>query len=456
MNISAIKDRVLGMNPLQCAVHLWCIAFFLITFDKVLVLEIKGMTIKSSYFFFMASGLFLMRHTGIYGILRYIGSVFKFLPWLLLVTYIVFLSFHSIIFSVYRFKSIAYTLWLFFDAIAIVFPLLVFRLEELKIGTDRSGQYPYFLGTFVFYIALAITFLSFVTIIDYSAFFFGKPYGLLGFSQTDLFYYNWPRPHAYSFEPSYISMFFALGLVVLIVEFVKERPLFSSRGKRLLIPILMGGIAMIMFFSRSGLAFFGLMVIGAYFVFLRMKIISIRQASMHALAVLILIIGFFVVLPDSEYQKLKGKMVTGLVGGVDGSARARLYGVIAATELAKSKNGMGVGIGNSYFYERIREKKDHLDAKDFGKQHIQNLWFEILAEQGFVSLFLFLSFVLTLWWKLYKSKVEPLILAQRNVAIVAVVLFFAFEAHFFPNISRSDMWVWIAYWGYLLKPNQMS
>ncbi len=149
-------------------------------------------------------------------------------------------------------------------------------------------------------------------------------------------------------------------------------------------------------------------------------------------------------------------MVTGLVGGVDGSARARLYGVIAATELAKSKNGMGVGIGNSYFYERIREKKDHLDAKDFGKQHIQNLWFEILAEQGFVSLFLFLSFVLTLWWKLYKSKVEPLILAQRNVAIVAVVLFFAFEAHFFPNISRSDMWVWIAYWGYLLKPNQMS
>ena len=444
-----------GRGPLYRAIMIWCLGLFMITFDRILFFEIQGMTIKSFYFVFLVSNIFLIQHFVPTNYLQKVVRAALALPWIFLVLQLILLLPHSAIVSLHKFKSFVYTGWLWFDFLMIALPVYLFRGEELASTTGRANIDPgRTFKAFIFpTLAACIAFLSFVVIVDYLAFFFGILHGLLGFSQYNGDYYNWPRPSAFSLEPSYIAMFFALGITWVFSEFLTNKELSRGRKYYLLAVTVIAGISLIMFFSRSGLAFWVLLFTASYFVFVRQKVIHIKMVLVHFGIFISMLIAFFALLPKKEFQKINHKLIAPLASGTDASMLTRLTGFHEAYELIQQNAGMsigaGVGMGNSYAVSRLKSL-DALEIKDFGKQNIQNIWLEVLSEQGFVLTGLFALFILTFAIFLVTGKRYSEFTTQQQIAGISFVLFFLCEAHFLPNVCRSDMWVWIGIWAYFL------
>lgn len=448
------KNRLLAnwsKGPLYRSILFWCLGLFMVTFDRILFFEVRGMTIKSFYFVFLTSNIFLIQYYGVGNYFRRVLSAAKTLPWLFLFLQLCLLLAHSAVISLHHFKSFVYSAWLWFDVLMIALPVFLFRGEEFK--SDSAMAQPARGETYKRFIfptlAACIAFLSFVTVVDYLAFFVGKPHGVLGFSQYDGYHYNWPRPSAYSFEPSYIAMFFALGITLIFSEFVTNKSLPKSKRLFLLGTVILAGISMLMFFSRSGLGFWVLLFIGSYFLFVRHKFIRMRTVMIHAGLIVAVVIAFFTALPQKEWREINYKLVSSLSTGTDGSMSTRIAGVRESLDLAYRNLGMGVGMGNSYAIGRLEAPHD-LTITDFGKQNIQNIWFEVMGEQGFLLFALFFLFVLSFAYKMVRAPRYAEFIVQQQMASICFILFFLAEAHFLPNVCRSDMWVWVGIFGYFL------
>ena len=153
------------------------------------------------------------------------------------------------------------------------------------------------------------------------------------------------------------------------------------------------------------------------------------------------LLGFVAVVGLFAYNKVKSKVLLGSVGaiallilfavagisdrssggaaeeGIDESAMGRLYAWEAAWNMALDNPIGGVGISN--FYYNYFFYSTHWDGLNHA---VHSTWFGVLAESGFIGLFLFVGLIATTFitsWRLLKDKRLNILAPGVRVAITA-------------------------------------
>ena len=203
----------------------WCLGFCFVTFDRALVWEIGSYTLKLSFPLFLTAFLFAstaeISQGGLRSLWKRTREILLRPPWLFALLLIAY-AFLSTTFAPLRGKAIAYSLWLCFDLIAVVFTAyLAFETDSDRIDTRVRN-----LALWARYMTAAVIVIALIVHIDYFAHFYGYKSGLIGYNQGNNEWYVNSRPHAFSFEPSYLALFFAFSIIYLAFEAaVAARPL---------------------------------------------------------------------------------------------------------------------------------------------------------------------------------------------------------------------------------------
>ena len=421
------------------AVHFWCIGFFCITFDRLLTLEGLGYSIKVSYLFFLYSMIFTvwgkLQTSSSKDVLKEFYRIIMNSPW----RYFVLLLLYGLLlvpFSLIPSKGILYISWGFFDVI-----FLAAHATILFCGKDKEDRR----DLLDCYIVGSVLALGLIVTVDYAAYFFGYKGGLIGYNQGSYEYYA-SRPHAFSYEPSYLALYFYFSFMYLFLKtFVRAGFTWSSRYLEVL-GIGMCIVVFMMTFSRSVMvtAFCGgLLALGFLF---RRKLLTKRVIMGLCGGGALLSLSMAVFTPKKQIDRTYEYMVLTLFVQDDSSLASRLGGFKEGFYLAQDTHFLGTGVGSSYAASTKKISDQKLPRSDYGQQNIQSLWLEALAELGIIGLLIYGTFAFMLVRALYQAAQ----LTNSSIAwsgYLSLIVFFVFTAHWFPNLYRPDVWVWFAVFG---------
>lgn len=424
---SKIFDRYnLENKLLQFSAILFCIGIFTCTWDRVMQFEAFNFSFKLQQALFGTSlicTLMGLRTKVISKIWQERKNIFFISSFLIFIYY-----FCTSSISFYPLKSLFYSVWFLFNLCTIWINgiLLAGYLSKNKI---------------VFTVGAALVFHSVILIVDHLAYSYGYTGGLIGHNQDILLKWGASRPSAFSSEPSYLSVYFALGLLFLL-------PQTKMSMWKFWVPVyFLSIISLFIMASRTGVL--GLMI-GCLILFsFIFRKVNFRQLVLGVSSAIVLsVLTYFVLTPSEQRQKLSNNLVETIFEGKDGSGNSRLRAHAKAWQIAKDTHFLGIGLGASYKYWVTNYEKQ--SAPPFSEEHrgyelIMSIWGQLLAEGGAVTLLLYfiagISMVLrTLTnWK-----------ATNNTfylgSLVSVIVFFSFICFWIGNIARGDVWVWFAIW----------
>ncbi len=421
---------------MKSAFGFFALAFLTCTWDTIATIELRGFTVKIYQIFILLSALLTFwanRQRGIVDYVRPLSSPFAS-------TMLVLAGFYLGLspWSGFPLKSFFYSCWLIFDILA-----LWLTVQHLAEKFPRAY--------FVRVAWATLLSLSLVILIDQIAYQYGYTAGFLGDNQDRILKWGMSRPHAFSFEPSYIAAFLSTGAVTLCT-------LILPSLRRAWLGVL--GMLLVLFAtfapsSRTG--WFNLALgIGALCVLpllagrkLKIKVVG-GLAGFFALAIVI----FYISTPAPQLEVMNRALINSLFVGQDGSGNARINAHIQAYHLAKETNWIGTGFAASFKYFIDHGGMDlsvdlpnagSFEERHVGSEIIMSTWGQLLAEGGIVALSLFALAGYFLVRALFRKwKTDPSNELLGSVAASAV--FFVFVAFWLGNINRGDVWVWYALW----------
>lgn|GEM_PF-3700107 len=412
---------------------LFSAGFFTVTWDTLATLELGGFTLKAHQVLFALSLLSLFaqkRQEGIASFLKPLNSPFS-LSLLALAGFYIGLS----PWSAFPLKSFLYSCWLIFDLLAI------WLTAQHLAGKGLAPR--------LFQTAWAIlSFLATVILVDQVAYYaFGYRGGLIGGNQDLVLNWGLSRPHAFSFEPSYIASFLSIGLVTLSAQQLQ------IAKRRWAFWLSFSAIAFAILATTSRTGFFSL-VLGfgliAVLPLLAGKKATAKPAVLFLGVTFLMAALFYLSTPQKQIGAIDKKLVGSIARGEDGSGNARLRAFGLALDYANETHWLGTGLAASYRYHLEKGIDDYIapgkfSQKHFGSELIMSTWGQLLAEGGIVALLLFAFAGFSLARELLrrlKQLHEPIALGT----LAGTMLFFGFSALWLGNICRGDVWVWYALW----------
>lgn len=423
------------LNQISVSFCLFALGFLTCTWDTVLTVEVAGFTLKLYQLMFLLAGLatfFEQRRDGLAAYLRPL-----FTPFATCMLLLALLSMGLSPWSAFPLKSFLYSCWLGFDLIFVWLTIqhLAHRYTHLRIFQITWG---------------VLLFLSLVILVDQVAYRFGYIGGLIGQNQDIRLKWGLSRPHAFSFEPSYVASFLSLGLITTAIQ------MFHSAKRKWLfwISLLLIVFANVATTSRTGwfsLAL-GFAILGALPVLAGRKFQPRPLAAFCGMVGVVLVL-YYATTPAKELQVMNKSLVSSIARGEDGSGNARLRAHIQAFEMAKETNWKGAGLAASYKYFMDHGGSDYTLPGDFSREHygselIMSTWGQLLAEGGLLSVVLFAMagfFLVRQTFYKWKRQSNGFTLGSCAAAIV----FFCFSAFWLGNICRGDVWVWYGLWSAL-------
>lgn len=417
----------------KSALYLWCLGLALVTFDLLFTFEEGGFTVKSYYFLFLgAAGIFWLdsiRQGTFWGRLAAAGKS----PWVFAFLLFLFELGRSP-FSFLPKKSFAYSLWLLFDLLVVALPGYYLLREA---GAEaRRGLFRALLSANFFLVA--------VLVIDLIAFQYGYIGGLVGYNQEPSLMWGMSRAHAYSYEPSYLAVYFAFSLLLFCGEIFSPARVVSRLPLSLACLALALGIFLLG--SRTGWLTTAL---GLGLLFLALaKRIGRREIMALGGGVLALAVAILIFLPAQQTAQMKKNLVNTLMQGKDGSSNTRLQAMGEAVNMLTASKGLGVGVGAS-FHEYISRNPQLVTPAlntSQGSEFIMSIWGQLTAESGVAGIGLFFAFGLALCWKIALNLGSD---PARQACLISAALFFLLTAHLIGNVARTDVWVWFTIWAAL-------
>ncbi len=411
---------------------LFALGFFTCTWDTIFFAEVSGFTFKlyqGAFLLCFLSIVWERRDEGFFTLLSPLSTPFAFCM-------LIFAGLQMGLapWSAYPLKSFLYSCWLLFDLCVI---WLSVQHLAARLPTDA----------FIKVAWATLLFLAFVILVDQVAYQFGYTGGLLGGNQDSLLKWGVSRPHAFSFEPSYVASFICLGLITLTVFLFQKshRKWLFCAG---LIAILFACIATT---SRTG----WLSLTAGFFAIATLPVLIGKKLNwklLYAFGGTVALVGllYYFVTPTAQKEAMYRSLIGTIAQGNDGSGNARLRAHILAYQIAEETNWVGTGFGASYRFHLSKggvdfTTPDPLSQRNSGNELIMSMWGQILAEGGILSLLLFgmsgFFFVRRLFLR-WKQDNSSLTLG----ALSATLVFFGFAAFWLGNVCRGDVWVWFALW----------
>ncbi|MGE3260409.1 MAG: O-antigen ligase family protein [Bacteriovoracia bacterium] len=416
----------------KSALYLWCAGLAIVTFDLILTFEFGGFTIKSYYFLFLAAAsLFALEEIRGGRVWDRARELFR-RPWVfafLLFAYELGMS----PFSYVPKKSFAYSVWLLFDLVVVALP--GYFLLSREIFTSRR--------VVTFALMAAAYFLVGILIVDLIAFQYGFLGGFIGYNQEPSLGWGMSRAHAFSFEPSYLSMYFNFSMLFLVGEVISPKPnipripLFGS------VILLLVGIFLLA--SRTGWLLVGTGL--AVLLFHSRHLLRRKDLKKAALGIAAFVVLFLLLLPSKHYSLMGKHLISTILSGTDGSGNTRLKAMNEAAQISLETKGLGVGVGASFFYYLAKNPAlitPHLHVT-MGGESIMSTWGQIVAESGLPGTLLYFAFGLSIILALVRAARSSGD-ATVTASAVSAVLFFGLAAHLVGNLARTDVWVWFALW----------
>lgn len=420
------------MNCMEkSALYLWCAGLAIITFDRLFFFQLGGFTVKSYYFLFIASALLFLYSARREKILAQLFRELRSPPWIFIFLLFVY-ELARAGFSPLPVKSYAYSIWLLFDIAVVGIPGSLL----LRRAPDRFR-------TIGFALSCAAIFLVTVLIIDTVAFSYGYIGGLIGNNQELSLKWGMSRAHAFSYEPSYLSLYFSLSLLFLTAEALRAP--FAIPQWLLLLALALLAIGIFLLGSRTGWLLTGVGL--AFLLFTQRARLRNRKVfwAVASLPLGLLLIVFL--LPLKHRQLMYNNLVGTIIAGTDGSANTRVESMRDAIRICFENKGLGIGVGASLIdlLQKHPEKLPTQFTFTMGGEYIMSIWGQIVAESGFPGLLFFTLFCLSFWWVLFRqAKADR---SPRSAAyFISSVLLFGIAAHLVGNVARTDIWVWAAVW----------
>ncbi len=420
----------------NAALYLWCLGFGIVTFDLALTFELGSFTIKSFYFLFLLSGLLTLPIIWKrYGFWHWPKSLFNS-PWIYI--FLVFLyGLFTAPFAEIPKKSLVYSAWLFFDIFVVAIGgSLILRTLPRKIV----------LKTVRWTIILSSITLCLILVADHLAYFQGYKSGWIGYNQDRILNWGLSRPHAFSYEPSYLAMYLSLCSPFLFSWLLRAEQTAKERfGAALALSLVLFSLYLLS--SRLGWATTGLCLI--LISFLERRRLHKKIIFVSIGAALLTVAAAIAFSPKSQSDVVNHHLISGMVTGKDGSGHSRLYFMKQSIAALEQSSYLGVGLGGSYSYVMRMHGMD--PPYDLGAEAIMSIWGQLLAELGLFGVIAYLAFVASLLWTLWQSDRSG---ATGNALFVSCLVFFGFTAHWVGNVARTDVWVWITLWHALAQPRK--
>jgi len=412
----------------------WLFAFgiFTCTWDTLFTLEMGGFNLRIHQLFFALSFLSLFWERRPQGLEAFLSPLSA--PFARCMLALAALQIGLSPWSAFPLKSFLYSCWLTFSLGAI-------WLTAQHLG--RTVPKAYFFQV----VWITIVFLSIVILVDQVAYQFGAVGGLIGHNQDVILKWGVSRPHAFSFEPSYIASFLSLGLIATAVPVfhLAKRKWFFWLG---FFGILFAGIATT---SRTG--WISLCLGGGFLLALPLFFGRRIQWKLFGVVfgILVAVTTLFYATTPPQQREAMFRALSNFT--YSSSSGARLRSHMIAYEMAKETRWIGTGFGASYRYYMDRGGNDELGSTVFAQKHygneiIMSTWGQLLAEGGILSALLFGAAGFFLLRALYircKDEKNGFTLG----ALSATLIFFGFIAFSLGNVCRSDVWVWYALWSVL-------
>lgn len=419
-------------SPFTPAFWLFALGFFTCTWDTLLTLELNGFTFKLYQGFFLLSFLCVLLEHRKKGMASFLAPLAAPFAACMLLFFIFQLGLTP--WSVFPLKSFLYSCWLLFDIGAI-------WLTAQHLGRTVPTEY------FLRLAWATMVSLSLVVIVDQAAYQFGYTAGFVGLNQDASLRWGMSRPHAFSFEPSYLATFLSLGLLTTAL------PMFHLSRRKLVFWLCLFAILFSTFATTSRTGWVNLaMGIAAI---LTLPLLAGRKLQWRLFAAILGLLGtvsllFVVTTPAKQREVMVQSLLRTVVTGNDGSGNARLRAHVIAYEMAKSTHWVGAGFGASYRYFILHGGQDHyhtdpLAPRHTGNEVIMSTWGQILAEGGILSILLFGlagAFLARSLFRRLKKEDNPFALS----ALAGTLVFFGFASFWLGNLCRGDVWVWYALW----------
>jgi len=414
------------------------LGFFTSTWDLLLTIDLGGFTLKTHQVFFFSSFLIVFFYK-----LRSDRDLLKPLRQPFAICFLLLAFFYAATSprSFFPLKSALYSCW-------IVFNLITIWLTASWLSPLVEKKF------FAWAVWLTVASHAAIITVDQIAFQFGYQGGFLGFNQDILLNWGVSRPHAFSFEPSYIAAFFAAGLPIVYASFE------SITGKVRLwnsLSLILIIFALIAATSRTGwvAAAAGLSIFLALNAYRKFPFrMAARLVGMLVAAIAL----FFLTTSSQQRTNLDKNLVSTVRTGTDGPSNARLRAHGYALEIAKETHWIGAGLGASYKYWIYTRKtpetalEPEFSQASFGNEVVMSTWGQLLAEGGITALLLYAGAgfsLLAALWRRWRTTGN--IFAQASLA--SALVFFFFTAFLLGNIARGDVWVWFAIWSRMALPD---
>ncbi len=410
---------------------LFSAGIFACTWDTLLTLELSGFTFKSYQLFFALSlgAVFAERKQEGLALLSPLGKPFAACMLLL-----AGIQMGLAPWSAFPLKSFLYSGWLIFDVLTIWL-----TAQHLARTIPLERFMPVVWGTMLF--------LSLIVLIDHTAYKFGYIGGLIGSNQDAYLHWGVSRPHAFSFEPSYLACFLSLGLVMFGNEAFRQ----SKRKGHFWLGLFLVVFAVIGTTSRTGLV----SIVGGILTVLALQAMLGRRVQWRTLGIVLATslfasAAFFVLTPPAQRVAGAKFLLGSILEGKDGSGNARMRAFALAYRFASETNWVGTGMGASYRYFLEHGGTDLLtpdpiSLANSGNEVIMSTWGQLMAEGGIHSLLLYATASFFLLLGLFQAWKRDDATVQLG-SLAAALVFFGFTAFFLGNICRGDVWVWYALW----------
>lgn len=416
----------------KVAIALYCLGLFTITWDKVMIYDLGGFTLRLSQLLFLSSALCTIAAAGKQMPILARRSLWSF-PVLMGALGAYYLA--TTPWSYFPLKSFLYSGWLFFDLFVIWLVPTLLRAPQTTRWLTRT-------------IIAALAFHSLIIIIDQIAFQFGYTTGFIGFNQNEVLQWGVSRPYAFSFEPSYIGTFLCLGSLFVL-------PTLKGRSFLYWAAMLLTVFAMIATTSRTAWICFALGT-GFFIVFhfLKYRTLPWKPIFGASAAIAIILGAYLLSMPAQQRTNMYDSLIGSIAKGTDGSGNHRLKVFGYAVRMAKETHWVGTGLGASFRYwsETVFSpdvaQEGKFGIQSYGSEVVLSTWGQLLAEGGIIAVLLYLaaacSLALALFrkWMLTGSK-----LALGSLA--GALVWFLFGTFWLGNIARGDIWVWYAAWSYI-------
>lgn len=426
IHLMIAKDRLLKL-----AAFLFLAALFTVTWDKICTVDVANFSFRlSQLLFFLAFLLALpagLRHPP----LRRRDDPTRFaLAMGVLAAYYMLGAGRSY----FPLKSFLYAGWLFFDLTTIWFTAQVIRRHLSPALLVRAVQ-------------ITIGFHGAVILIDQVAFRFGYTNGLIGFNQAQWIAWGFSRPHAFSFEPSYIASFFCMGILLTLPGLSGAR-----RPKWHYATLLLAVFALVATTSRTG--WFGLLaglaIMGAAY-FWRQRSLPWKYLGGAAALGAVVLAAFLFSMSAEQRHTMQESLISSIARRTDGSGEQRLRTFQYAWQMARETHYLGTGLGASFKY--WSETTNTSDTSQFGAfnekltsyEVVLSTWGQLLAEGGLPAVILFALagfFLLRALWRRWLATGDLLTLGS----LAGAAYWFFFGTFWLGNIARGDVWIWYALW----------